>query len=372
MVGALPDNAARVFLSYHTKDVRRVERVRRLLKLAGFGPWMDSERLWTAGARQTDLLEAIRASDFVVAFLSDSTSGSRQETELRIAMENTPEGRRPEIPFILPGVIEDRRKGEAEGVIPEFLRTLHVIDFANEEAGWQLLHESLTQAARSAGFWVPRLLRATPVDDLDRAGVATMIAEKGFFCTDVETKVVAPPADLRLLPGNTLVEDRSTGRIWTRGCIQTTELPNASLPNAEEEVAEFTPAEQRSAEQESLVEARRYMRRRMRLAISDWIARLNFERLGGYDDWRLPTTEEAMSLMTKELHERDVHISPLFSDHSCIRTSDESAELSKLSGRLGIESTKSVWVVCYKGGNCLEVAEEAPVPLRFVRTDLDE
>jgi hypothetical protein len=42
-----------------------------------------------------------------------------------------------------------------------------------------------------------------------------------------------------------------------------------------------------------------------------YIAQLNTERFAGFGDWRLPTLEEAMSLMEPAAHDR-VHIDPVF------------------------------------------------------------
>lgn len=44
-----------------------------------------------------------------------------------------------------------------------------------------------------------------------------------------------------------------------------------------------------------------------------YIKRQNETRFGGYDDWRLPTIEEALSLMEHEVNHKDLHIHPCFS-----------------------------------------------------------
>ena len=84
--------------------------------------------------------------------------------------------------------------------------------------------------------------------------------------------------------------------------------------------------------------------------------------------------EEAMSLMSKNIQTDGLYISELFSDHAYIRTADRSpGPISKLLELFG-EAERgwgSTWVVGYADADCGEVAEEAPIPLRFVRTDLD-
>jgi hypothetical protein len=94
----------------------------------------------------------------------------------------------------------------------------------------------------------------------------------------------------------------------------------------------------------------------MRLAIEEWTKRLNVKRAGGYDDWRLPTLEEAMSLMSRNIRVNGLYISDLFSDHEFIRTADGSpgARLLEFFGEAE-PGWEPVWVVGYTDADCLEV-----------------
>ena len=43
------------------------------------------------------------------------------------------------------------------------------------------------------------------------------------------------------------------------------------------------------------------------------IAKLNKNNFAGFSDWRLPTIEEALSLMRPEKNQKDLHLDPAFS-----------------------------------------------------------
>jgi hypothetical protein len=92
---------------------------------------------------------------------------------------------------------------------------------------------------------------------------------------------------LKPLQGGLLVHDVATQRIWTRDCA----YHKGPLVSA-------------------AIAARTYREE------------ANKEKLGGFSDWRFPTIEEAMSLMTPQPREGGFHISKLFSDAEFVFTSD--------------------------------------------------
>ncbi len=71
-----------------------------------------------------------------------------------------------------------------------------------------------------------------------------------------------------------------------------------------------------------------------------WIAKLNEKGYAGYKDWRLPTLEEAMSLMEREV-KNDLYINPVFdSEQRWIWTADQ------------VKGESWAWVVGFGLGNC--------------------
>jgi hypothetical protein len=83
---------------------------------------------------------------------------------------------------------------------------------------------------------------------------------------------------------------------------------------------------------------------------------LNSKQYGGYNDWRLPALEEAMSLMEPKKHGELLYIDPLFDKtQGWIWTSD-----LKVTGR--------AWYVFFGGGNCNHYDVGDSVSVRAVRS----
>ncbi|NIR49563.1 DUF1566 domain-containing protein, partial [candidate division KSB1 bacterium] len=71
-----------------------------------------------------------------------------------------------------------------------------------------------------------------------------------------------------------------------------------------------------------------------------YIAQLNRQKLGGHSDWRLPTLDEAMSLMEAKKQSNGLHINPIFDKtQDWIWTADK-------------ESASRAWVVYFYVGGC--------------------
>jgi hypothetical protein len=316
-----PDSP-RIFISYAKEDIRLADEIRRLLTLADFDPWMDSAGLLAGDPWEARLAEVLRTSDFVIALLSEHTAGGYQETELRIAANSRPGGRDASVPFVLPCALGRLLRGNLQDVIPEGFDPDAVIRFWNVQADWRQLHEALYSSACATGLSPPVLLRSKPGTDFDEAAATPMIVRRNFFDASRNNTGRPPAASLTTSLNGAIVEDWATGRAWTRACA-------APLP---------------------------YLGQRRAGMVG---STANSQRLGGASDWRLPTLEEAMSLMTGEENARGLFISPHFSDDGYVVTCD-----AQVGG-----GGSFVWVAAYAQGDCLQVPADAPVAVRLVRTN---
>ncbi len=86
-----------------------------------------------------------------------------------------------------------------------------------------------------------------------------------------------------------------------------------------------------------------------------YIQQLNAKKFGGYNDWRLPTLEEAMSLMEPKKH-RELHIDRVFDrTQQWIWTADK-------------ESAGRAWCVFFNGGSCHHSGVGCDGDVRAVRS----
>ena len=87
----------------------------------------------------------------------------------------------------------------------------------------------------------------------------------------------------------------------------------------------------------------------------DYIKQLNQDKYAGYDDWRLPTLEEAMSLMEARMH-GELYIDPVFDrKQTWIWTSDQT------------ERASAAWFVSFDLGYCFSYGVVGSNYVRAVR-----
>jgi len=162
-------------------------------------------------------------------------------------------------------------------------------------------------------------LRHTPVDPLSEDAVKQMLRDKNFYVYgwNDSGKGITHQYESFERKGVKLVIDHATGLTWQQDC------------------------------------------RGKYLSFKDteaYIQEMNVENYGGNNDWRLPTLEEAMSLMEREKKDGDLYIDPVFDRTQWwIRTAD-------------LESAGRVWVVTYGYGLCHPLGLHQGTCVRAVRS----
>lgn len=130
-------------------------------------------------------------------------------------------------------------------------------------------------------------LRSTPVNELSSDAVKEMLQEKGFYHSqwNKNGKGIRHQYAAKTINNDKVVIDEATGLMW-----------------------------QQSGSNEFMTYDK----------VLTYIDQLNRDKFAGFDDWRLPTLEEAMSLMEPEEKDNNLYIDPVFhANQRWILTSDQ-------------------------------------------------
>ncbi|MCP4269283.1 MAG: DUF1566 domain-containing protein [Candidatus Brocadiaceae bacterium] len=143
--------------------------------------------------------------------------------------------------------------------------------------------------------------RSTSVEKLSMTAVKSMIKEKGFFDSDYNKSVPGFSNSYETQHNGEAIYDRASGLMWQQSGSD------------------------------------KHMNYK---AAKKYITQLNSDQFAGHNDWRLPTLEEAMTLMEPEQNSDDLYIGSIFdSKQRWIWTSD-------------MISASRAWVVYFNCGGC--------------------
>jgi len=195
------------------------------------------------------------------------------------------------------------------------LQGFNSLDFSNFEQGYSRLVDLLSQPPHQNEVLLPepeettilpatnQSLRETP-ENLSETDVLTMIKKYDFFDLKRNESGLGfqHQLEIRHIQRKKVIYDPETKRIWQHG--------------GSRESMWYQQAQ-------------------------NWIKRLNQIGYAGFNDWRLPTLEEAMSLMKNQPANNGLYLDPLFSKTQIwIWTAD----LSRNGSR--------AWVVFFNYGSC--------------------
>ncbi len=164
-----------------------------------------------------------------------------------------------------------------------------------------LMHNSPEFCKAATSVVSETKLRSTSREDFSGESVIDMLKDKGFYDRDWNSSASGVPHDFRLQNDGKIVFDHVSGLMWQQSG---------------------------SAKDISFNEAEKY------------VEKLNSDQFAGYSDWRLPTLEEAMSLMESTEKSGGLNIDPMFDNtQRWIWTSD-------------MNSVSLAWLVNFVSGNC--------------------
>ena len=291
---------AHVFISYARANQKIVQRLYDELTGCGIEVWLDKTKINPGQFWKDAVAEAIDKGDFFVACFSEeySQKGKRyMKEEITFAIEQLRQRGDDTtwfIPVLLSGEEPPRRID-----VSRKLTDMHWVQL-NEE-NWDKGIQEILRVIQPPGH-----LRSKPMDGLSAEAVSEMLREQDFFDTHKNWDGQAPLHHYEevVRQGQKLVTDHTTGLTW-----------------------------QQSGSDERMVfeEAQKY------------IQNLNDQNFAGYNDWRLPTLQEAMSLMEPRKKDKGLFIDPVFDKtQTWIWTADK-------------ESASSAWVVGFYGGYCYNI-----------------
>ena len=300
----------KIFLSYAHEDIGMAKKLYQDLNRYGLDIWFDTESLEVGELWETAILDAIEQSDYFIAVLSSNsmTKKGYVQKELKTALKVVdlfPE----DTIYIMPVRIDDCLVKNRK------LKKHHWIDVFPESEYQKGLNRIL-QVISPDTFTI----RNKPTE-LSSADVHDMLKTHGYYDRDRNPagKGVDHQYSVQKINGDKVLVDKATGLMWQQG---------GSLKAMKYENAKY------------------------------WINKLNQQGYAGFYDWRLPTLEEAMSLMEPEQKTGNLYIDPFFdTKQDWIWTVDQ------VKGE-----SQAAWVVYFGSGDCGWDAFEDYNSVRAVRS----
>ncbi len=288
----------RIFISHAWEDKAVVRRLERELKAAGLEVWIDQNQTRAGDNLPKRINDALEWCDTLLLLWSKKAKASHWVQEEWTCAHSL---QKQIIPCLLddaprPALLSSRlyiQFHDFDNSLRQLLTALHVEPLETPKQQIAPLAKPLPRRPRfrAAGH------------ELSDNDVKQMLVENDFFDKFKKKNGKGFANDFELVErqGEKLVVDHAGGLMWQQ--------------SGSDDRPDYNSAE-------------------------NYVERLNRVEFTGFDDWRLPTLEEAMSLMECEEKNGDLYIDPAFDKKQrWIWTADK-------------ESASDVWVVLFNYGGC--------------------
>ncbi len=320
-------NQLKIFISHSWEDKPLVRRLEKELQAAGAEVWVDHEGIRGGDNLPERISEALEWCNTLVLVWSKTASQSRW---VKLEWTNAISLERAIIPCrvdnaTLPAILAHKAYvafSDIEAGLAQLLQALRLRKPSPSAQAQQVVepparvsHSPFPEASRTAQSQTsakPSVaevirLRSTPAK-LSEVEVKVMLRKYDFYCKDHDwSKDWSNPQGkgidnkFELQQNGLVVLAQRTGLMWQQG--------------GSSEWITFAKAE-------------------------EYVRDSNAQRLAGFNDWRLPTLEEAMSLMKREKKAGGLYIDPVFDrTQRWIWTADKT-------------NASSCWVVNFYGRYC--------------------
>lgn len=254
---------AQIFLCYARKDAAQVSELYENLSLVGFQPFMDIKDILPGEDWKLVLMNTIREAPFFLACLSSNSVDKRGviQEEIHEALEVWRQKLDSDI-YLIPVRLENCS-------VPSALAKFQWVDLF-QDGDWNRLVKSLHERMDRLGLIKPVKLRSKP-KGLSDEDIMGMIERRDFYDSQRNRsgKGLQHQYESIEQQGRKLVIDYTTGLMW-----------------------------QQSGSDNVMSSSQ----------TTSYLKELNKFQFAGYSDWRLPTLEEAMSLIESTAKNGDLQI----------------------------------------------------------------
>jgi hypothetical protein len=323
-------NKPRIFISHAWEDKLLVRRLETELSAAGAEVWVDHLGIRGGDNLPKRISDALEWCNTLLLLWSDAALDSHW---VELEWTNAVALEKAIIPCRLgtaklPAILAHKAYLDFCNIDQGITQLLHALNLALQskvpvsakptEQVAQIIHNQLLEKARPTKPKPPQtLLRSQPLNNLSIDDVKKMLKERGFFDRDwnKDGLGLVHQYKQKTIDGDPIVIDNTTSLMWQ----QSGSLKVVTHIYAENHIRE-----------------------------------LNAKRFAGYSDWRLPTLEEAMSLMEAKRHDQ-LYLDPIFDRRqTVIWTTDK-------------QSKSAAWLVVFVEGKCLHADVENLSYMRVVR-----